>query len=154
MFSKMLNVNKGGTTMWIKKGFMIIGLVAMMAAVGSGGGVLAGGPENPPTSGTIEAPELWGTMIIDCGARNLVILRVKRVVDCNVQTQAFVQDLGILGCPADETTPLYRKLGVTLFDINPDPAAADPIITKVKNFKQEPEQNLYSFDVQIKFWKP
>jgi len=44
---------------------------------------------------------------------------------------------------------------VTLFEINPDPAAMDPIITKVKNFKQEPAgQNLYSFDVQIKFWTP
>jgi hypothetical protein len=114
----------------------------------------AGGPENPPTTGSIIGPELWGVMIIDCGARNLVILRVKRIVDCNVETQAFVADLGVLGCPADETTPLWRQLGVTLFDINPNPAAMDPIITKVKNFTEETGQNLYSFDVQIKFWTP
>jgi hypothetical protein len=44
---------------------------------------------------------------------------------------------------------------VTIFDINPDPAVLDPIITKVKNFKEEPGgQNLFSFDVQIKFYNP
>jgi hypothetical protein len=114
----------------------------------------AGGPEDPPDAGSVGGPELWGVMIIDCGANNLVILRVKRIVDCNVETQAFVSDLGILGCPADETTPLWRKLGVTIFDINPDPTAMDPIITRVKNFKEETGQNVYSFDVQIKFWTP
>ena len=132
--------------------FIFFTAIAVLAGFVSYG--WAGGPENPPTTGSIIGPELWGVMIVDCGARNLVILRVKRIVDCNVQTQTFIEDLGILGCPADETTPLWRQLGVTLFDINPNPAAMDPIITKLKNFTEETGQNLYSFDVQIKFWTP
>ena len=132
--------------------FIFFTAIAVLAGFASYG--WAGGPENPPTTGSIIGPELWGVMIVDCGARNLVILRVKRIVDCNVQTQTFIEDLGILGCPADETTPLWRQLGVTLFDINPNPAAMDPIITKLKNFTEETGQNLYSFDVQIKFWTP
>lgn len=138
--------------MWTKKGFIIIGLVAMMAVLGPAGGVWAGGPENPPITGTIVGPELWGTMILGCNVLQVVALRVKRVVDCNVETQAFVVG-NTWGCPTDGTTPLNRKLGVTLFDINPNPAVMDPIITKVKNFKKE-TGDVYSFDVQIKFWKP
>ena len=138
-----------------KKVFIISGLIVTLALLGLGGQAWAGGPENPPTTGTIEGPELWGEMIIDCG-NGILSLRVKRIVDCNVQTQAFIDPTYALGCPADETTPLFRKLGVTLFDINPDPAVMDPIITKLKNFKQEaaPNDSIFSFDVQIKFWKP
>lgn len=138
-----------------KKVFFISGLIVTLALLGLGGHAWAGGPENPPTTGIIEGPELWGEMIIDCG-NGILSLRVKRIVDCNVQTQAFMDPTYGLGCPADETTPLYRKLGVILFDINPDPTAMDPIITKVKNFKQEaaPNDDIFSFDVQIKFWKP
>ena len=134
--------------------FLLVGLITLLVLLVPAGFVWAGGNEDPPPSGAIEGPELWGEMIIDCGVRNIVTLRVKRIVDCDVQTQAFISDLGILGCPADETTPLWRLLGVTLFDINPNPAVLDPIISKVKNYKQEPGQNLYSFDVQIKFWNP
>ena len=142
--------------MQIKKLTFVIGLTAMVTVLGLAGQLWAGGPENPPATGSIGGPELWGEMIIECSAANIATLRVKRIVDCNVETQAIL-DLGYtLGCPADASTPLNRKLGVTLFDINPDPAVKDPIITKVKNFKQEPAPNnsIYSFDVQIKFWTP
>jgi hypothetical protein len=128
-------------------------LTALVVSVGFTCYGWAGGPENPPDTGSIGGPELWGVMIVDCG-HNILTLRVKRIVDCNVQTQAFVDATYELGCPADETTPLYRRLGVTLFDINPNPAVMDPIITRVKNFKEETGQNIYSFDVQIKFWTP
>ena len=130
-------------------------LITALALFGFGGQVWAGGPENPPTSGTIAGPELWGEMIIDCGS-GILSLRVKRIVDCDVETQAFMDTSYDLGCPADETTPVYRKLGVTLFDINPDPTVMNPIITKVKNYKQEPapSDSIFSFDVQIKFWTP
>jgi hypothetical protein len=140
--------------MRIRKVLLILGLIAPLALFGFGDQVFAGGPENPPATGTIVGPELWGVMVIDCGAGNILSLRVKRIVDCNVQTQAFMDLTYGLGCPADETTPVYRKLGMTLFDINPDPGVMDPIITKVKNFKKEPGQDVYSFDVQIKFWQP
>ena len=140
--------------MHTKKVLFISGLIVTLALLGFGGQAWAGGPENPPTSGTIGGPELWGEMIIDCSAVNIATLRVKRIVDCDVQTQAFIDTSYALGCPADETTPVYRKLGVTLFDINPDPNVMNPIITKVKNYKQEPASTIYSFDVQIKFWTP
>jgi len=141
--------------MHYKKVFLISGLIVTLALLGFGGQAWAGGPENPPTTGTIGGPELWGQMIIDCGT-GILSLRVKRIVDCEVETQAFIDPTYDLGCPADETTPLYRKLGVTLFDINPNPAAMDPIITRVKNYKQEaaPNDGVFSFDVQIKFWTP
>ena len=139
--------------MRIRKVLLIFGLIAALALFGFGDQAFAGGPENPPTTGTIVGPELWGQMIIDCGT-GILSLRVKRIVDCDVQTQAFIDPTYALGCPADETTPLYRKLGVTLFDINPDPDAMDPIITRVKNYWQEVppnNPNVFSFDVQIKF---
>ena len=141
--------------MHYKKVFFISGLIVTLALLGFGGQAWAGGPENPPTTGTIVGPELWGQMIIDSG-NGILSLRVKRIVDCNVQTQAFIDPTYALGAPADETTPLYRRLGVTRFDINPNPAVMDPIITKVKNYKQEPAPNddIFSFDVQIKFWTP
>jgi hypothetical protein len=144
---------KGAKKMKIRKIFLIAGLLAVLALLIPCSHTLAGGPEDPPTTGTIIGPELWGVMIIDCG-QNILMLRVKRIVDCNVETQAFDDTNYQLGCPADATTPLWRMLGVTLFDINPNPAVMDPIITKVKNFKKEPGQDLYSFDVQIKFWTP
>ncbi len=141
--------------MHYKNLLIISALVATLTVFGFSGQTFAGGPENPPATGTIGGPELWGEMIIDCG-NGIAALRVKRIVDCNVETQALMDTAYDLGCPADETTPVYRKLGVTLFDINPDPAVMDPIITKVKNYKQEaaPNDSLYSFDVQIKFWTP
>jgi len=43
-------------------------LIAPLALLSLGDQVWAGGPENPPTSGTIVGPELWGVMVIDCGA--------------------------------------------------------------------------------------
>ena len=121
---------------------------------------LAGGAEDPPTTGTIEGPELWGEMVLDCSNFNVITIRVKRIVDCNVQTQAIVIPWS-LGCPADENEPLYQKLSIVLFDINQytDPPAntqvdKTPIITKVKNYKKEPGQDVYSWDAQIKFWVP
>ena len=136
-----------------KKISLTFGLIFTLALLVAAGPVFAGGNEDPPATGTIEGPELWGVMIYHCG-ENALILRVKRVVDCNVQTQALTDFNYNQGCPSDETSPLNRRLGVTLFDINPDPNVMNPIITKVKNFKKEDGQDLYSFDVQIKFWKP
>ena len=71
-----------------KKILSVIGFLAMAILLVSNG--WAGGPENPPATGTIGGPELWGVMVIDCGAGNILSLRVKRIVDCNVQTQAFM----------------------------------------------------------------
>jgi len=140
--------------MHYKKVFLISGLIVTLALLGFGGQAFAGGAENPPTEGTIGGPELWGEMIIDCG-NGILSLRVKRIVECTVQTQAFIDPTYALGCPANETTPLYRTLGVTLFNINPNPAVMDPIITRVKNYWPEPTNpDIFSFDVQIRFYTP
>lgn len=137
--------------MHLKKNLWIIGVVSLLAVFGLSTSAWSG-YESPPATGEIVGPELWGVVVIDCSAENVVALRVKRVVDCEVQTQAVVQSW--TGCPADETDPLYETFDVTLFDINPNPAVKKPIITKVKNFKSESGGAVYSFDVQIKFWVP
>jgi hypothetical protein len=55
-------------------------------------------------------------------------------------------------CPANEGEVMWRKLGIPLFDINPNPANLDAIVTKVKNFEiDDSDPNLVSMDVQIKF---
>ena len=136
-----------------KKIILISSLILMAVLLIAAGPVWAGGNEDPPTTGTIVGPELWGVMVYHCGENGLTF-RVKRIVDCNVETQAY-SDFGYaLGCPGSETSLMYRKLGVTIFDINPDPSVMTPIITKVKNFKKEPGDDLYSADVQIKFLVP
>lgn len=129
----------------IIKVLLIAGFLAMLTMVMPAAQVWAG-VEPPPTTGTIQGPELWGVIVIDCTA-NFATLRVKRIVDCNVETQAVTMLWGTT-CPQDETDPLWWKLeGIILFDYT-----GIPIITKVKNFKNEPGTEIYSFDAQIKFW--
>jgi len=126
----------------------IFGWAVMFVLIMTAGQVWAGA-EDPRTTGTIEGPELWGVAVIDCSIKNVATLRVKRIVDCNVETQAVVQDW-TSGCPTDASTPLYWQLtGVSLFGLT-----GTPIITKVKNFKMESGGVIYSFDAQIKFWQP
>ena len=136
-----------------KKSGFIFSLTVMLALLLIASPLWAGGNEDPPTTGTIVGPELWGVLVYDCDLSGLV-LRVKRIVDCNVETQALYDDTYNTGCAGDETSFLWRKLGVPLFDINPDPTVMDPIITNVKNYKKEPGRGLFSMDVQIKFWTP
>ena len=124
-------------------------LMVLVSLLGVAGPVWAGGNEDPPTTGTIVGPELWGVMIYHCN-QSVLVLRVKRIVNCNVETQAMIDLEYNMGCPTDETSVLWRKLGVTLFEINPVPAELNPIITRVKNFEDHGD-GLYSFDVQIKF---
>ena len=119
-----------------KKTLVITGLIALLVFCGFTGSLWAGGNEDPPATGQIVGPELWGVMVYDCGL-NALVLRVKRIVDCDVQTQALLNLAYSGGCPTDASSIMNRLLGVTLFDINPNPAVMDPIITKVKNFKKE-----------------
>ena len=141
------------------KPVLIMAIMAAFALLLPCTHALAGGAEEPPTSGTIEGPELWGEIVIDCAQFNVYTIRVKRIQDCNVQTQAIV--IPSMGCPTDASQPVNKMLSIVLFDINeytdpPTNSTLDktPIITRVKNFKQEPGQSVYSFDAQIKFWVP
>ena len=135
--------------MRIGKVILMTVLMAILCVGGTVGDVLAGNP--PPAPGTIVGPEIWGVMIID--ASGVLSLRVKRIDDCDVETQSLVDITYSLGAPDVNNIVGQKLTGRTFFDINPDPAVLTPIITKVKNFKQEPAPNdgWYSFDVQIKF---
>ena len=141
--------------MHYKNLLIVSALIAALAVFGIGGQSFAGGPENnAPGTGNISGPELWGEIVYDSNA-GVASLRVKRIVDCDVQTLAFLSPNWNLGSITDVQTQLINlKLGVTLFDINPDPNNPAAIITKVKNFKQEGNTGLYSWDAQIKFWTP
>jgi len=136
--------------MKIKNLFLLAGLTLMLTALLPAAPLWAGANEDPPTDCTIQGPELWGVWVIDC-TKSLSTLRVKRVVDCNVQTEAITTAPWTLGCPADESAVMWRKLGVPLFGINPDPANLDTIVTKVNNFNPQNGGQLVSMDVQIKF---
>jgi hypothetical protein len=104
----------------------------------------AGNP--PPESPVIEGPEYWGVVVIDCN-KNTATLRVKRVVDCEIQTQALIEDYGAYPICASELTStdlLHQWVHGILFE-----ELGKPIITKVKNFKKD--GGVYSADVQIQF---
>jgi len=126
---------------------IIAGFVAAFSVLVPTGFVWGADP--PPSTGTIQGPELWGVVVIDCssGGSATGTLRVKRVVDCTVQTQAELATG--LTCPASASDPLwYQFTGITLFGLT-----GTPIVTKVKNFNLVPNV-ICSFDVQIKFWVP
>jgi len=129
-----------------KKALVITGLIVLLALCGYTGSVWAGGNEDPPTTGQIVGPELWGVMVYDCGL-NALVLRVKRVVDCDVETQAFLNLAYSGGCPTEASNIQYRMLGITLFDINPNPAVMDPIMKQIRywenrGFLPEAERNV------------
>ena len=135
-----------------KRPLLFTGLLALCALFASG--LVANAYEDPPETGTIEGPELWAVIVIDCGAQNAATMRVKRIVGCNVEVQAASQSW--TQCPGDASAPLYQRFEtLTLFDINPNPAVKHPIITGIKNFQEEPGGiNVYSFDAKLMFYVP
>ena len=80
------------------------------------------------------------------GIDDTAAVRFKRVVDCNVETQAIVDTGWALECPPDAAGATGHTLpeGTIVF------GKATPYITKVKNFKKE--GNIVSFDAQFKYW--
>ena len=133
-----------------KRFYLLVGLLAIFTILMPASQALAGGGAEPPPEGAIfEGPEIWGVVVMFClpGLNNdTVTVRFKRVVDCNVETEAVV-DLGwALECPPDEASAAGHTLpeGTTIF------GKATPYITKVKNFTKE--DNIVSFDAQFKYW--
>ena len=136
--------------MKIRKIFILTGMLAALTLLIPASQALAGaGAEPPPPGAIFEGPEIWGVVVMFCGpgvGDDIVTVRFKRVVDCNVETEALV-DLGwALACPPDEAHAVGQTLpeGTTVF------GKATPYITKVKNFKTE--GNTVSFDAQFKYW--
>ena len=112
---------------------------------------------NPaPDDAVIVGPEYWGVVVINCKT-HAVTLRVKRVVDCDIDTQALIEDyesFAICDTEITEETILHQWGHGQLFG-----ETGVPIVTKVKNLKKETltkppadyAGDLYSADVLIRF---
>jgi hypothetical protein len=132
-----------------KKTNMIVALAAVFFAISLGSLAYAGGGLDPPAwCTTIQGPELWGVVVLDC-TKAVATLRVKRIVDCNVETFSGVDNAFAADCPDDATDPInWAFSGQSFF---PD-ISGSAIITKTKNFKIDGTS--ISFDAQFKFCAP
>jgi hypothetical protein len=121
---------------------LVVSLVAILMAAGQVGAGSEG--KLPPGSeATISGPEIWGVVVLDC-SRDMATLRVKRINNCDVETEAVM--VPWVTCPVTAADPVNVYLdGVNLTSMG---IAQTPIITKVKNF--EIQGNIASFDVQIR----
>ena len=121
---------------------MVFGFLASIALAVPCAQSLAGNP--PPANAIIEGPEYWGVVVINC-TNNTGTLRVKRVVDCDVETQAVSMVFGTAVCDGvTESSLMYQWFDASIFG-----ETDKPIITKVKNFKEDTD--VKSADVQIQF---
>ena len=100
--------------MKIKNVFIITVLMAMVTMLAPATLVLAGGDPPPPIWDKVTGPEIWGTAVVHCvpGNDNFIAFRVKRINDCNVQTDARVEIPLTLAnaCPDNSDIFLYQKL--------------------------------------------
>jgi hypothetical protein len=138
------------------KPLLVIGITAVLIMLAPLSNVMAGGGPEPPGDAVISDTKIWGVVTMYCtpAPQDLVILSVKRVVDCNVETQLLVDNTWEFSCPAagDESAPLDWSLaGITFFDIE-----GTPYITKVKHFMQDIDGgiNATTFEAQFGFWTP
>jgi hypothetical protein len=126
------------------------GLLALFLALMISGTALAGsGPEPVPPTATITGPEIWGVVVINCNTTpKYATIRVKRVVDCNTQTEALATDQlsWLQNCPTGPAQIEGQALpGTTFFGIT-----GSAFFNKVKNFKSL--NGIVSFDAQFKFY--
>jgi len=135
--------------MKLRKILLVVGLMAAVSMLTPGILVWAGGGPEPPLGATIHGPEIWGVVVLDSN-KQLAIVRPKRVVNCVVETESYVETW-TFGCPADETGALGFGVdpgaGISFFGL-----PGTPYVTKVKNFKTD--GILCSFDAQFMFWEP
>jgi hypothetical protein len=145
--------------MRIRNIILIAGLVATLIMAMPPSQIWAGGAEgNPPGAGEkLVGPEIWAVIVLYCD-QNEVVVRAKRIENCIVDTQAVIKGIpSICLNPIEASDMIYQRLGndytaQELFGIT-----GIPIVTKVKNFKQDidPDKGtLYSFDAQIMFVVP
>ena len=146
--------------MSVKRLLMIVGWVAVLAMFAPVSSGLAGGPE-PPGNAIVHGPEIWGEVVLFCSSADddVAVIRVKRVVDCEVEAQALIDPNWEFGCSDDPDLPLkWSLVGTTFFGID-----GTPFINKVKNYTKnvqvinlptEVSYDVYSFDAQFMFWTP
>jgi len=141
-----------------KKTVFIIGIAAIFFAMSLGTQAYAGGGTDPGVCPTIGGPEIWGVVVVGCEngePTGSATVRVKRIVDCNVETFSFSQNNYDGNCPADATAPINTAFPVVPFPgITNDlgQAAIGSVITKVKNLKTDP--TAVSYDAQFRFCFP
>lgn len=138
-----------------KKTLIIVGLAAIFFAMSLGSQAYAGGGTDPPDwCDVIGDPTIWGVVVVDCD-KNVATGRVKRIVDCNVETFSFSDDNYQANCPADESDP--ENTGFIMVPFGPvtneqGQNAVGVIITKARNLQIDGTS--VSFDAQFKYCYP
>ena len=139
---------------------VLIALIAMLVSAPLVWAGAEGG--NPPDWNNVTGPEIWGTAVVRCNpsVTNFIAIRVKRIQDCNVSTDALVitpEEIGT-ACPDTSNPFLYQRLapGQIFSGDENVPQTLTPIVTKVKNFavhsrNADGSDAILSFDAQIKF---
>lgn len=160
----------------INKG-MIISIVTVFLF--AGGAFAGGGFEGSVElgTGTIEGPEAWAVITLQClqgvGVGNHVdiSLRAKRLVDCEVETDTFIDNETFTfdstegeACPADKDALTAMLMHYTfppeIFPPLFGGLLERPIITKIKNASvitittTSGDLTTCSFDAQLKNFKP
>jgi hypothetical protein len=140
-----------------RKVLLMAGIVTMVTLLVPSMWVWAGGGDPggnyqitpiDPNTVTFTGPELCGVCIMDCSLTNPVgMLRVKRIVDCNVETTALKAIF--LNCPTDSSELINKAFTGTdwphIFGIT-----QTPVIRNIKNWKKEGD--IVSFDFQLNFY--
>lgn len=126
-----------------------VSIMALLGVLVFSALVFAGSGEPVADKGAVAPPEAWGVIVADFSepAAAVVTIRVKRVVDCAVQTDVrtiFGTCTPGTDCYDQASDFLYLCLpGLNLFN----GAIPNPVITKIKN--PTPDGNVLSFDAQI-----
>jgi len=126
-------------------------MAAFLLLVFASSGFAGAGIEPPPDNAVISGPEIWGVVVMNCGGSILATVRVKRVVDCNTETDAKVDPAWPASdCPATAADVEGQSLAPVNTSFFTPPIPGTAFINKVKNFKRV--GNVVSFDAQFKFW--
>ena len=150
--------------MRINKINKLIGILAALAILLTGAQVFAGVGIEPPENAVILDVEIWGVVTLICKSgcepgnnTTYAIARVKRVQDCNVETETEAIPNYYSCCPNPATymdeIKDWSLTGTQFFDIDP---TAIPYIDNVKNFEQITDANgdtVTTFDAKFKFYK-
>jgi hypothetical protein len=130
----------------LKKALLACGLMLVLS-IGITATQALGWEPPPPDTEKIIGPAMWAVGVCDKTAAPYATLRVKKIKDCDVDTDP-VKIIQLPSCPASEANIMYYRLDTgSVFGL-----PCEPIITKVKNFKADGD--LVSFDAQIQFVVP
>lgn len=151
--------------MKLGKILIVVGLIAV-GILSTNFQALAGNPA--PDGPVIVGNEYWGVVILACTNQE-VSVRVKRVVDCVVETDSLIERYPLAICPTDSDIVPNAMVGQWFgYDGVFFGEPGVPIITKVKNFHKkvysdpgaggvpgsatgEYAGDIYSADIQIRF---